>query len=95
MPRVKQFPDVHCKYGAPMGRPSRYEPIDGKVRLFRVLFYDGDYDDGGAYWGGAPAPPLYCAQDDDGKVQLFVRAPCRAVAKERLLRSHPDLRFYR
>jgi hypothetical protein len=54
----KQFTDVCCKYGAPMGRPEFYYNFSGKARCFKVKLVDGCYDDGGAYWGSGT---LYCA----------------------------------
>jgi hypothetical protein len=79
---------VYAKYGAPMGR---HGPVpSGKVRLERVRFVDGDYDKGGAYWGGGT--PLYCAWNDEGAV--YVRAPSREVAKALLLKDYV-LSFYR
>ena len=97
---AKQFSDVSSKYGAPMGRRSVVTDAAAKVKLFRVRMVDGDYDDGGAYWGGYPSAPLYCASapgaDCDGEgVQLFVRAQSRELAKKDILRLHPGLRFYR
>lgn len=85
---AKQFPDVKSTHGAPMGRasfgiPENCEPRS--VSLFRVRFVDGDYDDGGAYWGGGrDAGPLYCARDDSGDYRQFTRAPSRAKAAELL-----------
>lgn len=90
----KQFSDVYCKYGAPMGRRSYCDEPTAKVSLFRVRFVDGDYDDGGAYWGGNSR--LYCARTTDGEsVQLFVRVADREIAKRDLLARYPSLRFYR
>jgi hypothetical protein len=84
--------NVSSKYGAPMGRPS--DPVDqlrGRVHLRRVPFVDGDYDQGGAYWGGAGLP-LYCVWDDSGSANYF-RARDRAHAKSLLQRL--GLKFYR
>jgi len=70
---------VSAKYGAPMGRrSSNAEDFQGKAHLQRVPFVDGDYDQGGAYWGG-PAT-LWCAWDDHGAV-IYVRADDRDAAK--------------
>ena len=82
--------DVSSPYGAPMGRS--YDKLDdfaGKAHLQRVPFVDGDYDQGGAYWGGG-GTPLFCAWDDEGHSH-YVRAISRDVAKSKL----PGLRFYR
>jgi hypothetical protein len=91
---AKQFSDVSNGRGAPMGRPSFCDPLPGtKTRLFRVNMVDGDYDDGGAYWGGYPSDPLYCALGDG--VRLFVRALTRDQAKAKMLSECASLTFYR
>ena len=83
---------VSSRYGAPMGRrQDRLEDFIGKAHLQRVPFVDGDYDKGGAYWGGGPfCDPLFCAWDDEGHVCYF-RAPNREAAKSQV----PILKFYR
>lgn len=75
----KQFPDVSCRYGAPMGRHSApdLDATPRTVRLFRVRLDAGGYDDGGAYWGLGGA--LWCAIDKDGDMQ-FIRASTRLQA---------------
>lgn len=77
----KQFEKAFCQYGAPMGRPSQMKPenFQGKTRCFRVRLVDGDYDDGGAYWGGGGLP-VYCARNDSG-LFMTTRANSRAEAK--------------
>lgn len=73
--------------GAGMGRPDTRginNPV-GKVRCFRVRPCDsgGDYDDGGAYWGGLGANPLYCFQadgDNGEEFQTFERFSSRSEA---------------
>lgn len=92
---MKQFSSVDSKYGAPMGRRNYCDDDQAKCNLFRVRMVDGDYDDGGAYWGGPPSQPLYCVQDHDGQVQLFYRADTREEAKEEALNDYPNLKFYR
>lgn len=88
---MKQFPDVNSKYGAPMGRPTYGDPGDRPMQLFRVKLVDGDYDDGGAYWGGPPSDPLWCLRGDD--VQYFVRAKSRWQAFEGFREDFPNLRL--
>jgi hypothetical protein len=56
---------------------------DSSISLFRVNL-NGDYDDGGAYWGGYPAKPLYCARDKDS-YRAFTRANTRAEAARKLM----------
>jgi hypothetical protein len=88
----KQFEDVSCKYGAPMGRgevlSDLYLNLPVKARCFKVKFVDGDYDDGGCYFGGYPSQPLYCSTKQKGIISdgngllLFTRATNRKSAKE-------------
>lgn len=86
--------DVNCRYGASMGRRSKYK-LDtdaGKIQLFKIPLDSGGYDRGGAYWGlGAP---LYCAMDQNADTHYF-RASDRLRAKEIILEDNPDARFYR
>lgn len=58
---------VSARYGAPMGRATRPFPegFDRKVYVHKIEMVDGDYDRGGAYWGGSS--PLYAAQDFAGE----------------------------
>ena len=75
---AKQFEDVSSRFGAPMGRPEIRNDFSGKARCFRVIMIDGDYDDGGAYWGGNS--PLYCATNGEG-FRIFCRELSRKAAK--------------
>ena len=73
---------VDAKYGAPMGRrESPIEDFTGPVYLQKVPLIDGDYDEGGAYWGGGS--PLYCAWDGVGNA-IYVRAKDSSAAKKKL-----------
>jgi hypothetical protein len=88
----KLLTDVPCKYGAPKGRARITTNQSAKVQLFRVRFVSGDYDRGGAYWGGGGCP-LYAAIGDG--FQDFVRAFSRWDAKAKMQFQYPNLRFYR
>jgi hypothetical protein len=80
---ARQFPDVNCTYGAPMGRREYGHAEDSEprsVRLFRVVLVQG-YDDGGAYWGCGV--PLWCATDG-GDYRRFMRAWSRRAAAQAL-----------
>lgn len=83
---AKQFTDVSCARGAPMGRAPYGIPSDcpaRSIRLFRVRL-NGDYDDGGAYWGGGLGSKyLYCARYGD-TYRDFERAWTRAEAARSL-----------
>lgn len=80
------------RYGADMGRRSdKISDLSGrKVRLQRVPACDGgDYDPGGAYWGGIHSSPLFCAWDDEFTVYF------RASSREEAKRQIQGARFYR
>lgn len=96
MPTTKPFEvDVSSDRGAPMGRYHTRIPAGTKCFLQRVHLVDGDYDRGGAYWGGYPALPLFCAWADleDGQVVTYVRAHDREDAKLQL--SKLGVEFFR
>jgi len=85
--------NVSSMYGAPMGRAAdSISELSGKVHLRHVPFYDGDYDQGGAYWGGGE--PLFCAWDNEGH-EVYLRAASRESAKAQLLNKNPAITFYR
>ena len=81
----KQFENVNCATGSPMGRKEwRDAPtVARSVRVFRVRIDSQGYDDGGAYWG--IGKPLFCATDGQN-YRMFTRADSRlaAVAEFRL-----------
>jgi hypothetical protein len=84
----KQFLDVSCKYGAPMGRSEIHNDFSGKARCFKVKLIDVCYDDGGAYWGSGT---IYCAtnaptnqpvfSNNGTGFVMFTRQPNRKLAK--------------
>ncbi len=79
--------------GAQMGRGScKPEDFVGRVHLEKVPL-DGDYDQGGAYWGAAigNTPPLFCAWDEEGNT-MWLRAADRLQAMEKLPNS---VKFFR
>jgi len=88
--------DVSSPRGAPMGRRSDPEvSLVGKVHLRCVPFVDGDYDQGGAYWGGGCGTmPLFCAWDDDGHIH-YLRTASRDGAKYWLRSCNSGITFYR
>lgn len=85
---AKQFTDVSSPRGAPMGRQAFGTPPQSKsVSLFKVNMVDGDYDDGGAYWGGGSySLPIWCARDFDheNSYRNFCRAQTRTQAAQLL-----------
>lgn len=89
MLRFNPTPNVHSKYGAPMGRNSfQAKTLQGKCHMVRVPLDSGGYDRGGAYWGiGAP---LFYVEDSNGNY-LYTRGTDRSAVKKAL--AH--LRWYR
>jgi hypothetical protein len=86
--------------GASMGR-GNWLPKDlnaeGKIHLTRLKWVDGDYDEGGAYWGNTGKDDVYCAWGDLNEVNalMFVRADSRIAAKAFVMETLPNVRFYR
>lgn len=70
-----------------MGRRNQTQGEPELLLCRRVKFVDGDYDAGGAYWGGgAGVEPLWCgfSPDDtknDEPIMIFVRAANLVDAK--------------
>lgn len=85
-------------YGARLGRADRIDPCRDwavPVRLARVDMEDGDYDLGGAYWGGwsPTAGGMYAAVGDG--FAAFTRALSREAAAAKLAAKYPAVRFRR
>lgn len=89
--------------GAQMGRPNvlpENRNAKGKLRLVRLKWVDGDYDQGGAYWGRGPGREyIYHAVGDlDGEeftTRIFVRCASRTDAKSFVRLLLPNVTFYR
>lgn len=85
---MAQFSAVSSKFGAPMGRTST-SGITGTATLFKVVMVDGDYDDGGAYWGGGE--DLWCLRGEEG--DAFLRAKDRFHAAAKFKADHPKVKI--
>ena len=85
--------------GAPMGRADwgliEYRDRPMMMYVQRVRFVDGDYDLGGAYWGGPPSLPLFCAWAEEFDARVFVRAKDRTEAKHKAKEYFPNAKFFR
>ena len=89
MRKNPQLPHVDGRRGAPMGRGTWHSDTRTPARCFRLRTVDGDYDEGGAYWGfGMGCLPVYCGTNGDG-YQHFVRAGSRMEAKLKLRAQLP------
>lgn len=100
--------NVSSKYGAPMGRrnvlPADRYTASPKMRMQKLRWVGGDYDQGGAYWGsGSPGDFIWWAQgwiDHDShcmetEYTVYVRAKNRTDAKAKVREYIPHARFYR
>lgn len=96
------LPNGSSKRGAQMGRVNQLPnnikaPV--KLRLTRLRWVSGDYDQFGAYWGGGSNDYVFCAWGQWGipfkDVFVFVRATDREDAKEKVKLSLPNAKFYR
>jgi hypothetical protein len=86
-----QMSNVSSRYGAPMGRPSSTEAPTSKLELFQLHPVDGDYDNGGAYWGFGPGSlPVWCCRCDEHEFEVFVRAASRTAAWEKVTAEHTE-----
>jgi hypothetical protein len=91
--------NVSSARGAPMGRPDIHPHFDRHhvcphLELVRLRFVDGDYDEGGAYWG-APATVwrAYAELEDGELVDFYLRANNRAEAEAFAGRQYPKATF--
>lgn len=79
------------KYGANKGRRNQNEGKPEPLYLQRVRFVDGDYDTGGAYWGGGFR--LYCGFSTVEEsinctpIMIFVRGKDHKEAKQNVLKE--------
>lgn len=89
MNNFNPFDDVNCKYGSPMGRVSVGDlsgtPRD-RIEARRARGTDGDYDEGGAYWGG-PIVNVWAVWERSrgSETVQYVRADSREEAISRAL----------
>lgn len=95
--------------GADLGRPDnipdcvrKQERV--KLHLVKLKWVDGDYDQGGAYWGRIPDYDIYCAHavvfNPVSNVpfplcQIFVWARNRENAKKQVQVRLLNAKFYR
>jgi hypothetical protein len=82
--------------GSQMGRGDTLPEdcdIPIKVRMEKLKFVDGAYDQWGAYWGAGN--PIYCAWNKHENTLVFIRARNRREAKARVKEMLPQVKFYR
>ena len=61
-----ELSEVGGSRGAPMGRSDNIVDTDYPVEfeIERLQWVDGDYDQGGAYWGGGGGEYIYRAEGE-------------------------------
>ena len=87
---------VSGKYGAPMGRPSQGDATEDYIKLAckAVPMVDGDYDKGGAYWGGGSGRGrVYCVFNGDRSIVRYYRATSYLFAQEEAREEFPQADF--
>jgi len=94
---MRPLPDVSNKYGAPMGRQDSINDPEAAVEfeIQRLRMVDGDYDEGGAYWGSAEGEHIYRAEGESGEFveAIFVRARDLTEAKATIRETYPNASF--
>ena len=89
------LPNVSSKYGAPMGRSDSY-PDDRNaaiaLEIERLIWVDGDYDQGGCYWGHVEGDYIwrFTGSDGENRVEVFIRARTEAEALAKLGEDLPN-----
>ena len=98
IPKKRKLSDASSRFGAPMGRrnilPTNPDaPIT--LRLELLPWVDGDYDEGGAYFGGDEKTHIYWAYGEDDQIQaaVFVRATDADDALHQVLAVIPGAEF--
>lgn len=94
------LPNGSRQRGAQLGRRDTL-PSDSaapiKLRLTRLRWVDGDYDQFGAYWGRTNRDYIYCARGEDAEhqeVHKFARARTRDEAKLAILEDIHGATFF-
>lgn len=82
--------DVSSSRSAPMGRRDTHSDCDAHIKLIvhHCPFVDGDYDEGGAYWGAGE--PLWRAIEPEGDVEFFLRGKDRWEVLEDVRELYPN-----
>lgn len=94
---IPKLSNVSSDRGAPMGRGDTPPETDNqRFYLQRIKPVDGDYDEGGAYWGfGWGTNPLWRWVTEDHTGEGFVRAVSRDQAQQHIREDYPNARFFR
>jgi hypothetical protein len=97
--RLYKLSKYSLNEGAPNGRCDRTPDHPKEIKLhLEKMPLNGDYDQGGAYWGGTSVPMWIAwgkAVTEKGTVEIFERGINREEAKQRIQEIYPWVRFYR
>lgn len=102
---MRELPEAGSRYGASMGRRNDTHdtafPVEFEVE--RLEWIDGDYDQGGAYWGRTFLDPRtqsgsdfifrFEGESENETESMFVRARTMKEAKEEVLSTYPNATF--
>jgi len=85
--------------GAPMGRRDHITEPDFPIKfhLVQLRWVDGDYDQGGAYWGNSGGTDIFHAWGNgkEEEQEMFIRATSRTEARCEVRKMFPNCRFYK
>ncbi|WP_327211010.1 hypothetical protein [Rhizobium leguminosarum] len=102
---MRELSEVGSRYGAQMGRSDNVVNKDHPIKfeVARLEWVDGDYDQGGAYWGrtfednrtgrGSDYIFRFEGEADDEIEWMFVRAKTVAAAKAQVVATYPNATF--
>lgn len=96
---MRSLPDVgSSRYGSPMGRSDSVTDTDYPVEfeVQRLRWVDGDYDEGGVYWGrGNDGDYIFRAEGESTECveSMFVRAKDLTEAKALIRETYPNATF--
>jgi hypothetical protein len=100
MAQVPALTKAYSRYGASMGRSdvhddgSKSRPV--AFLLIRLRWVDGDYDDGGAYWGATKGEHIYrayCPDGVDNQIDIYKRAASFQDAQRQVAQDYPLATF--
>ncbi len=92
--------DVGSKHGAPMGRTNTIATPDEAMtfHIYPLEWIDGDYDSGGAYWGGGDDTKHVwraIATSAEGEAnEMFARASTREEMQAHVKAKFPQASFH-
>jgi hypothetical protein len=98
--KIPELSNASSKYGAAMGRVNTHDEWSkGNAARSRSLTFavdrlqwvDGDYDEGGAYWGHTEGEYIFrlWSPGHENAIELFIRAKALDTVKLKLRELYP------